>query len=419
MNRETNTENTINYNNKLLLIDEYLRDFDQQEVDYIRKNFCGKVINENDIEESSSNNLLYICGDIEAVYNKVSAFKSDNIYVIKDLSYNIDVNDNNNKYTLIDIGAVPINLHNVGVYFRSFFDGNKDYFTLIENEHKFQSLTESNKPNNAFRKGIYLTNVVQNATDTDSLKFNLLRCSSNLDGPTENFRETDREVVDKVNHIASFFFDQKATLNHVLAQIYENHVVVDGDREQQKKAKIKEHSDKTKDMPRNALMAFCTFYNGLESLKQTKASETNRYDYTYKGTSVLTSMRFRLKPSVKECDHLVKQFDVPLYPNSVFLISLWANRLYTHEVMPSILPVDKIPTRMGYVIRCSNKEAVHKNGKTYVLQDGNEIELVEPDPEGVTKLKNIYYEENMNDNMVYYDNFYFSLNSGDYLKPTI
>ncbi len=96
MNRETNTENTINYNNKLLLIDEYLRDFDQQEVDYIRKNFCGKVINENDIEniiEKSSNNLLYICGDIEAVYNKVSTFKSDNIYVIRDLSYNIDVNN--------------------------------------------------------------------------------------------------------------------------------------------------------------------------------------------------------------------------------------------------------------------------------------------------------------------------------------
>ena len=29
--------------------------------------------------------------------------------------------------------------------------------------------------------------------------FKLLRCSTNLDGPTENFKDTDREIVNKLN----------------------------------------------------------------------------------------------------------------------------------------------------------------------------------------------------------------------------
>lgn len=69
------------------------------------------------------------------------------------------------------------NIHNVGFYFKDFFD-NKDYFNLIEKSHNFQSLTESNKVGEAYRKGIYLTKVDKN---NDHIKFNLLRCSTNLD----------------------------------------------------------------------------------------------------------------------------------------------------------------------------------------------------------------------------------------------
>ena len=53
-------------------------------------------------------------------------------------------------------GQVPINIYNIGVYLRNYFDSN-DYFDSLSKEHEFQVLTESNKQTNAFRKGIYLT----------------------------------------------------------------------------------------------------------------------------------------------------------------------------------------------------------------------------------------------------------------------
>lgn len=65
-------------------------------------------------------------------------------------------------------------------------------------------------------------------------------------------------------------------------------------------------------------------------------------------------------------------FDITLYPNSVFVMSLDMNRLYTHEIIPSILPIDRIPTRMGYVIRCSKTNAIFKNEQTYIINENNE-----------------------------------------------
>ena len=50
-------------------------------------------------------------------------------------------------------------------------------------------------------------------------------------------------------------------------------------KEKEKKAKIKAHSDKTKDMPRNCLIAFCTFYNfDNVKIKQNNYDETNDPD---------------------------------------------------------------------------------------------------------------------------------------------
>ena len=68
----------------------------------------------------------------------------------------------------------------------------KNYFDLVTNEHEFQTLTESNKPSNAYRTGIYLTPVTKKE---DGIEFKLLRCSSNLGGPTDNFREISRIIV--------------------------------------------------------------------------------------------------------------------------------------------------------------------------------------------------------------------------------
>src|SRR5439155_25553498 len=146
---------------------------------------------------------------------------------------------------------------NVGVMFPRFFEGTEK-FKEIETSHEFQELTEYNKAGTALRKGIYLTNVVENA-DTGDVMFNLLRCSSNFNGPTDNFASVDREILEKANEIAQFFFENPAEMNHVLAQIYFNHR--DPATSREKKASIQKHADKTKDFSPNALIAFTTFYD--------------------------------------------------------------------------------------------------------------------------------------------------------------
>jgi len=142
-------------------------------------------------------------------------------------------------------------------------------------------------------------------------------------------------------------------------------------------------------------------------------SKVDMYDYRYKDASVLTRLRFRLKKEVRSTV-LAKTFDVVLYPNSVFLMSLKTNRLYTHEIAPPNVPVNKIPTRMGYVIRCSNAEAVYRDSKTVLLNREMDLDLEEPTEEEVIRLKGLYYKENITTEMVEYTGFKFSLNSGDY-----
>lgn len=162
-------------------------------------------------------------------------------------------------------------------------------------------------------------------------------------------------------------------------------------------------------MPKNGLMAFCTFYKDL-------SSTNDENDYLYKGTSVLTKLRFKLKDCVK--DHtLEKKFDIILYPNSVFIMSLKTNRLYTHEIIPSSLPVDKIPTRLGYVIRCSNTKAIYKNGETYIDKDNQYNKLEKITDENIKELKDLYVKENLTDELVEYPKIYYSMNEGDYKEP--
>lgn len=304
-----------------------------------------------------------------------------------------------------------VNIHNIGIYYKKFFNDDIDYFSSIINEHKFQTLTESNKISNAFRKGIYITNVEK--CDNDDLKFNLLRCSSNLDGPTDNFRNIDLKIINKVSDTIKPYFDKPFNLNHVLAQVYEN------DIEKSKKAKIKKHSDKTKDMEKSGIMVFCSFYNN-EELKKCAKSLTDEYDYVYKKTSVLTKLKFELKNDVKN-DNLVKKFEITLYPNSIFVMPLSTNRLYTHEICPSTLEIKQIPTRLGYVIRCSKTSAIYKNDKTFIInkENNNLVELIEPIGTEITRLKDLYYNENVYSNMVEYNGFNFSLNKGDYTKPLL
>jgi len=220
-----------------------------------------------------------------------------------------------------------------------------------------------------------------------------------------------------------------AELNHVLAQVYHNTAastttttsmyVEEGNANvsaKEKKARIKSHSDKTKDMPANGIMAFCTFHS--DDIAQ-KAKVTPAGDYVYKNGSVLTRLRWKLKSSVPEYVRLDRQlkesFDVLLHPNSLLLMSLGTNRLYTHEIVPPQLPVERVPTRLGYVIRCSNVKAVSRGGRTYV--DGKE--LVKPTREQVVDLKRLYWEENCSNDVVEYGRVDFSMNAGDYLPPVL
>lgn len=268
----------------------------------------------------------------------------------------------------------------------------------------------------ALRKGIYLTNVAKEETKDkkEALHFHLLRCSSNLTGPTDNFRETDTIIVDSLNKVVKFDFEKKTQLNHVLAQIYENKKK-GGNSSKEVKAKIKAHSDKTKDMPKEGLIVFCTFYDKA-NFEQLTPSKTDKFDWCYKKSSGLTRLVFKLKNTVND-DSLVKEFSITLYPNSAFLIPLSTNRLYTHEIRPSVLNIGRIPIRMGYVIRCSNLEAIYMNNQTYIKENGELIKLEQMQNETREDLRKTYYEENSTEKIVDYGKVHFSMNSGDYEKP--
>lgn len=401
-------ENKISKTKNILLV---LTDHEKQtdELAYLIQNFCGAVA-ESFSEVKSHYENMYAFGNISKLENI-----DRTLYVIRELSHDYE-QLSNEHIQLISLGEVPVIVHNAGVYFRSFFNTYDNYFDQIKSEHEFQHLTESNKQSNALRKGIYLSQVSkENANDRDEkLHFHLLRCSSNLSGPTDNFRKTDQSIIKQLNTAAATVFEDKTSLNHVLAQIYENRKDI-GEKAKERKAKIKAHSDKTKDMSKNGLIAFCTFYDNSQ-FEHLKASKTDRYDWCYGKTTGLTKLHFKLKKSVTD-ESLQKEFSVTLYPNSMFIIPLSTNRLYTHEIRPSQLNVDRIPTRMGYVVRCSNMEAVFMNNETFIKENNDLIKLEEMTKETLSELRDTYYEENVSERKIAYGKVHFSMNSGDYQKP--
>jgi len=395
-------ENILNCSKHIFIYD------DDEEKDnnlsHLKKHFCGVVKNYSQLnqEDYHSEKIIYLSGNISALYKIIKDMPYKKLLVIRGVSYNYD----NIPCEIIPLGKVPINIHNVGIYFRQFFD-DKDYFEAFNAEHKCQSLTESNKPGAAFRKGIYLSDIKE--IEKDKLQFHLLRCSSNLDGPTDKFQAIDYDIIKPVENACSDYFIKGPGLNHVLAQVYHN--------TNKKKAKISPHADKTKDMTSYGVIAFCTFYQKDKNMIQTKPSQNDPFDLELKNTSVLTKMRFRLKKTVKD-ENLVKEFSIPLYPNSVFIIPLSTNRFYTHEIKPSALPADQVPTRLGYVIRCSKTQALYENHQTYIKDDdGKYVPMKAITEENKKKLQDLYYEENVTDNKIDYGFIDFSMNDGDYKKP--
>lgn len=376
-------------------------------------NFCGSVITLDALSAGLpelSRKTVYLCGDISQA-RRLDLKTAARLFVIRELSHGYD-KDDGLIWPLVDLGQVPIRVHRVGVYYRRFFDPHNDYFKRICSEHTFQALTESTKPGKAHRTGIYLTPVTQEGAE---LHFRLLRCSTNLSGPSENFRAHDRHIVDGLNQEAAYIFQHHAPLNHVLAQIYPNTPA--NAAQKQTKARISAHADKTKDMPTNGIMAFCTFYDQLDKLQPLPQDS---FDYGRKGVSALTRLHFRLKAPVTKGSGtpLPAQFTLTLYPNSVFFMPLSTNRLYTHEIQSSMLDAQLLPTRLGYVVRCSSTEAVHVHGQTFLEKNGKRVALEPPTPEGMQELRRLYAEENKTQGFIDYgDQFLFSMNQGDYRAP--
>lgn len=403
------TENTLS-KTKNILIDLTNSEDTSEALNDLKANFNGNVVKRfSDIETTENSIRIFALGDITLLDAKL-----EDVFIIKEFSSHYE-NLSTPNLKVISEGQVPINVHNAGVFYRQFFEDD-NYFSKIEKEHQFQHLTESTKQSVALRKGIYLSKITQEKStkNEEQLHFKLLRCSTNLTGPTDNFRATDTHIVNAINEAVKFDFEKATELNHVLAQIYENKKK-DKDHPKDVKAKIKAHSDKTKDMPKEGLIAFCTFYNQT-NLNKLSRSKTNKFDRIYGKSSGLSRLLFKLKSSVND-DTLVKEFSVTLYPNSVFIIPLSTNRLYTHEIRPSVLDIDLIPIRMGYVIRCSNLEAVYTNGQTYIKNEDECIKLEPMVAENLEDLRTSYYEENKTVKRVDYGKVHFSMNTGDYKKP--
>ena len=355
--------------------------------------FFGSVVSE--LPADLAGTTVYLTGDISRFAGRLDG--AARVFAIAELAHGADA------VPRVALGNVPVRLGG-GVYYRRFFEGD-DYFRRISTEHAFQTLTESVKPSKAHRTGIYLSPVHQHG---DDLHFQLLRCSTNLAGPTENFCATDRHIVEALNAEAAAIFRDHAPLNHALAQIYTNTPASDGHK--QTKAKISAHADKTKDMPVNGIMAFCTFYDGLGALTPIDA-----FDLGYRGKSGMTRLQFRIKAPR---DGMVPEFTVTLYPGSVFFMPLSTNRLYTHEIQSSMLNAEMLPTRLGYVVRCSKTEAVHSRGRTFLKVDGRLVPLEPATPEGMSALRELYAAENRSDAVIDYgDRFRFSMNEGDYRAP--
>lgn len=390
-------------------------------------NFCGKVVRDAETEITTVHDDagVYICGDVKAILQSQMYKVKPNttVFVVRELAYNYD---DDTRIVAISLGRVPINIHNVAVYFKQLFDEGEQLFHAVNNQHEFQRLRESDKNNYALRKGLYLSkmNKTQELEDRQRINFWLLRCSSNFEGPTENFRSSDMRIADQVYKACVPMFSLPFDLNHVLAQIYYNNSETN-----KTKASIKAHSDKTKDMPREGVIAFVTFYD-FSTVKTRKTKNNKRISFH----DMLTTLVFRAKDgALQENPSLQPQFSVTLHPNSVLVIPLRTNRLYTHEIRPSPLPfADQIPTRMGYVMRCSAREAAYAQtsacrmngtakheGHTLVKNTAGGWEPLQKMTEEDAKLlRSMYHTENTTTEVMDYGKMNFSMNSGDYMIPS-
>merc|ERR1711879_84740 len=153
----------------------------------------------------------------------------------------------------------------------------------------------------------------------------------------------------------------------------------------------------------------------LTTMPGVKKSPVDEDDFLYnQKMSVLTELKFRPKPSVEG----LTEFSVKLYPNSVYIIPLSTNRLYTHEIVPP--PFPQIPTRMGYVARCSATNVViDREGIASIVEGDNRVPMRQMTPEDMDELRRLYFLENTTHDVIDYGDIYYSMNMGDYKRPSV
>jgi hypothetical protein len=404
-NRTSRTEAVFNQDKHVLIYGNPSESTNLDDFNYIVNNFCGRVYHVSCLPDSIRNTKFD--GKIWAMGDLKDMPKGQPLQVIGDHSTFENWSD---MWTKTDDGQVPINVDGIGVFFRR--STNLSLFKSLLSGHKMFTLTETNKAGTAHRTGTYLSPMT---CHDGSIEYKYLRCSTNLDGPTQEFNEFDNQIVVQVNGLMNDYFTGAELMNHVLMQLY-NNTVVDG---KQVKARISSHADKTKDMPEGGVMAFVTLYDldELAKLGSLPGMVTSRFDMKMNGKSIFPTLLFKPKADIP---HLKEQ-SIPLYPGSVFIMSLSSNRIYTHAVVPAVGEVAHLPTRLGYVARCSNRTAKWQEDGTYVKYDDTWHQMLPTDSEEASEeasvVRNLYFQENTTMNCIEYGQWYSSFNKGDYMKP--
>jgi hypothetical protein len=401
------TEAVFNQDKHMLIYGNPSESTNLDDFNYIINNFCGRVYHASclpDFIQNKFDGKIWVMGDLKNMP------KEQHLHVIGDHS----IFENwSGMWTLTDSGQVPINVSGIGVFFRQVTNWN--LFKSLLSGHKMFTLTETNKAGTAHRTGTYLSPMTRH--EDGSIEYQYLRCSTNLDGPTQEFNEFDNQIVVQVNSLARDYFTGAEPMNHVLMQLY-NNTVVDG---KQVKARISSHADKTKDMHERGVMAFVTLYDldEMNKLGSLPGMVTSRFDMKMNGKSIFPTLLFKPKADIP---HLKEQ-SVPLYPGSVFIMSLSSNRIYTHALVPAVGEVAHLPTRLGYVARCSNRSAKWQEDGTYVKYGDTWHQMLPTDSEEASEeasvVRNLYFQENTTMNFMNYGEWHSSFNKGDYMKPVM
>lgn len=397
---------------KLLLDPEFVR---------LTQKFCGQVATSLTLDSVTfhTSSLVYYCGDVTQL-DLTKFTKYSQVFLVKEFCTNIPENA---QFPVIRYGEIPLNVHGMGVLVRDAFPMETDWYDEVTKAHNWQHLTVHNNKSDAHRLGTYLCEVKDNGNG--EYDYLLMRCSTNFRGPTQCFQDVDRFLLRRATQLLQPYFKQQVKLNHILAQMYVNG---------QTKAGISRHADKDEDFEKDeksgkvashCMIVFISLYegyvNGTFPKLKLERSREDHFDFVYGkgGETALTGLEFNRKQQLEFPEHTPHSFVVRLPPNSVLAIPLYTNNLMTHGTVASKLPSALIPTRLGIVPRTGGCVAKWRDGKTWLWNSTTRSwEALHPATwKEIQLLKDKYKTQNFSDQDPQYEEFFFSMNEGDYEAP--